>query len=1240
MRIAKFVFCVLAFTSVVSAQNDRGTITGQVKDQGGAVVPNAPVIATNKGSGEQSKTVSTGTGNYTIPSLPAGLYTLSVEVPGFKKFIQENIEVQVSITNRVDVTLQVGAASETVTITAEAAQLKTESAEQSTVVTTAVINQLPLNFGGGGGNSGNIRSTFSFNVLSPGVGAGASNGSNDNAVVNGQATFRVQVEGQDSTSQNEPVWTQTMSHASVDAIEEFSLQTSNFAAEFSQVGGGFYNYTTKSGTNQFHGSGYEYLTNEDLDAYRPYFTPTVPSTNPRSRKHDFGGTIGGPVWIPKVYNGKNKTFFFFSEEVFRNVTYFNGSSFLNFPTAAMRAGNFSSNALFPGQSLGNDPAGNPIANGAIYDPASRTTLSNGQVVATPFVGNIIPQSRFDPASLKVQNLIPAATNANQTNNWVENCGVPNNQQTPTLKIDQILPDSSKLSFYFNKLTTNQFTTQNCMPYPIAVVRVQAIYGTVPRLNYDKSITPTLLIHAGVGYQRFHNPDSSPPDVLQYDAAGQLGIHGSATNPSGFPELIFNGSSAGSGTQLQTLGPTNANSYFDGTFTAIASATWVHGNHTSKLGGEYRLASWTDRNSRGAQGVYQFQPNETSDPFNNAASINANGIAGGTGNSYASFLLGQVDTATVNSVQDPQLRRAAWGLYIQDTWKLTPKLTLDYGLRWDIQNWGHEIHYRWTEFGPTVPNPVVGNTPGGILYQGYGQGRCNCTFSNAYPYSIAPRLGVAYQLNQKTVFRGGVGVSYAPIGGFAYITNATLLGVGYNGLNFPSPAFGVAATTLSQGLVYNPAALTTASLAPGLYSNPNGTPSSAPFYIDRNAGRAPRILQWSFGFQREVAKDLVAEVNYVGNRGAWLVQNNTGTNLLGGLNTVNPSQFTRYGIDPTTTAGQNTLAATLGSALGQASGVPLPYPTFPLTQTVLQALLPFPQNSNKETIYGAPLGDSWYNSMQAKVTKRYSYGLSLQSALTWSKAESTLPNSDGRGGGTTTPGNIFNRQNFKSITSFNQPIIFNVGFSYELQKYRFLGTNKWVRGLVGGWTVAGLLQYSSGLPIPTPTSSNTTYQAFGQSTLENRVPGQPLYLKDLNCGCIDPTGQFVLNPAAWANPTPGTWGTSAPYYSDFRYSRRPAESLSIGRTFRIKERQSLEIRAEFFNVFNRVYLNNPTVTNPQANRGCTLTTPTAGLPNSVTVAAGTNTCPAGYTSPSGFGSINYTGLQTQPRNGQLVARFTF
>ena len=862
MRLVSALVFLVAVPSLI-AQNDRGTITGEVKDQGGSVVPNASVIATNKGTGAESKTTTTGTGNYTIPSLTAGFYTLSVEVAGFKKFVQENIEIQVATTNRIDVSLSVGATSETVTITAEAAALKTESAEQSTIIQTDRINELPLNFGGGGGSTGTIRSPFAFNMLSPGVtGTGS-----DTAQVNGlpTGTFRVQVEGQDSTSQNDPNWTSTVSHGSVDSIEEFSLQTSTFAAEFSQVGGGFYNFTTKSGTNQFHGAGYEYWTNEDLDAHRPYFTPTVPSTNPRSRKNDFGGTIGGPVWIPKIYNGKNKSFFFFSYEGYRNISYPNGSAFLSLPTAAMRAGNFSDPTIFPAQIIGTDPAGTPIQNGAIFDPKTRTTLaSTGQIVEQPFPGNIIPQSRFDPVAVKIQNLIPLPTNNNPTANYQQVYQNYFNQQVPTIKVDEILPDSSRLSFYFNKLVTHQLTSPDGLPYPLSSIRVQSIYGTVPRLNYDKSISPTLLLHLGVGYQRFHNPDSSPPQVLTYDSPGMLGFVGSSTNPAGFPR-INNLNIDGVTTNF---GPSNANSYYDGTFTSVASATWVRGNHTYKTGAEFRLNSWTDRNSRGAQGILNFSANETADPFNNTNVFNANGVSGSVGNSYASFLLGQVDTASVNTVQDPQLRKTGWGVYIQDTWKITHRLTLDYGLRWDLENWGHEIYHRWVEFGPNTPNPTVNNIPGALVYEGYGPGRCNCSFTHAYPYAVAPRLGVAYQIDEKTVFRGGAGLSFAPVSPFNYITNAALLGVGFNQLTFNNPggAFGVAATTLSQGLQYSQAALTNASLNPGLFPASPTVLGNPNFYQDPNSGRPARIFQWSMGFQRAVLPDLVVEANYVGNRG--------------------------------------------------------------------------------------------------------------------------------------------------------------------------------------------------------------------------------------------------------------------------------------------------------------------------------------------------------------------------------------
>jgi hypothetical protein len=1194
VRLIAFTAAFSAFFSVTAlAQNDRGTITGTVLDPAGAAVPNASISVANVETGLESKTVSTGTGNYTIPSLTAGRYTLTLEVPGFKKFVQQNIQVQVAGTIRIDIPLQVGAASDTITITAEAALLKTETAEQSTIITGERINELPLNFGGGGGSTGSIRNPYLFNILSPGVTDNAV-GQGDTANVNGlpASTFRVQVDGQDATSKNDAGWTSTVAAPSVDMIQEFSLQTSNFAAEFGQAGGGFYNFTMKSGGNAFHGSAYEYFTNEAMDAQRPFTY-----TKPRSRKNDFGGTIGGPVWIPKLYDGRNKTFFFFNEEVYRNTVNTAGN-FITLPTAQMRSGDFSQ--ILTNKNLGTDPLGRPILENTIYNPYTARSV-NGQLVTDPFTGNVIPSSLIDPVAAKIQALIPNPTNSGLTLNWAQNAGNYKRQQTPAFKIDHTLPDSSKVSFYFSKQITNQLTSPDGLPDPITAVRVQAIYGTTMRLNYDRSLSPTLLLHAGVGFQRFHNPDSSPDSVLKYDTAGQLGFKGSATDPGGFPRINWAPNASvplGAGTTTN-FGPSNANKYYDGVLPANAAVTYIRGNHTFKLGGEFHLTSWTDRNTRGSQGILNFQNNETGLPYLGTANVGGSTI----GFPYASFLLGLADTGSVNAIQDPQLRKKAWALYVQDTWKITRKLTLDYGLRWDLESEGHEIHYRTSMFGPSIPNPSVNNLPGALVYEGYGTGRCNCQFTRTYPYALGPRLGVAYSLNPKTVFRGGIGVSYGAVPTYSYITNGALLGVGFNQLNFTAPSFGTAAVTLKNGLQYNPSALYDASLNPGLVPSP-GQLNSPNYFIDPNGGRPSRILQWSLGFQREVMRDLIVEASYVGNRGAWL-----SASSLVNLNAINPATLTAKGIDPTTPAGQTLLTSTFASGRPQAAGFALPYSSFPATSTLAQALRPFPQFGSITTNW-APLGSSWYNSLQAKVTKRYSKGLTIISAFTWSK---TLGNPASTAAGSIN--NVFNRGVQKSITSFDQPLILNTAVTYQLQKY---GENWALKHVVAGWNVGGLFAYSSGLPIAVPTATGNQNSVLFQNTFMNRVPGQPLFLKDLNCHCIDPNKDFALNAAAWANPAVGTWGTSAPYYNDFRFARRPVEQMNIGRTFALGEKRALEIRAEFFNIFNRTYLSNPALTaptSPQSRNG-------AGVPT------------------SGWGYINPTSLPTSPRNGQLVARLTF
>jgi hypothetical protein len=1219
MRFIYTIMCGLLLAGALSAQT--GAITGDVRDPADAIVVGANVVITNTVTGAESRTKSTSTGSYSVPGLPVGVYRLVVDVPGFKKYTVENIQVQVDTTARANVRLTVGSAAESVTVTDETPLLKTETGEQSTVIAGADVNQLPLNYGGGAGSTGNIRSPFAFNILSPGItGTGQ-----DGGVVNGlpRNTFRMQVAGQDATSQNDPGWTSTVAAPAVDMIQEFSIQTSNFAAEFGQAGGGFYNFSMKSGGNQFHGTAFEYWTNEVMNAARPYT-----GLSPRSRKNDFGGTIGGPVWIPKVYDGRNKTFFFFSWESFRNKVFSTGNT-LTVPTDQMRGGDFS--YALTGKTLGNDISGTAILENAIYDPQSNFTV-NGQVVRRMFPGNIIPKSRLDPTALKFQNLFPLATNGGLTDNYDQNYLNPRYQTLPSFTVDQVFKDQSRLQFYGSFENTDQLTAADGLPPAISRVRVQAIFGNTVRLNYDKAFTPTLLAHFGFGYQLFHNPDSSPADSLQYDAAGQLGFIGSATNPSGYPRLT-NMDEGPFDSGMVDTGPTNANSYYDGNLTAPASLTWVHGNHTVKAGAEFRISSWQDRNSRGAQGILNFAPDQTALPYLNQTSVRSGSTSGDIGNGYASFLLGLVDTASVNAVQDPQLRKKAWAFYIQDTWKVTRKFTLDYGLRYDLQGQGHEIHYRTNEFSFTRPDPLANNIPGAFIFEGYGPGRCNCQFTNTYKYAFGPRLGGAYSFDEKTVIRGGIGVSYGTPPTSSYITNGALQGVGFNSISFNNSAnggFGFPAVNLGTGLIYDHSALTDATLDPGLITplseadilagRTQATSLGAAnrfFYLDPHA-RPPRILSWSLGVQREVLKNLTIESSWVANVGVW-EQSNT----LNAFNQPRPEVFAAYGIDPHSQAGINTLNASMSSDLGRASGVPLPYPSFPTSSTVLQALRPFPQVNGNFSSRWAPLGKSWYQSWQTKITRRFSRGLTAQSAITWSKALTDPTNNN----------DIFNRANHKSLQSTDVPLIFNTGFSYEVQRPRSLG---FLGKVIGGWTVSGVLQYQSGGLISVPMSANP--QIGGQNSSENRVPGVPLFLHDLNCHCFDPQTDFVLNPAAWQAPAIGQFGTAAPYYNDYRFARKPTESITFGRRFQIGESKTFEIRAEFFNIFNRMQIPNPedgsSSINPQTTRSCSApgaSTYTVGSSNSCTAGPGVRT--------SGFGAISTANIGG-PRNGQIVARFTF
>jgi hypothetical protein len=567
--------------------------------------------------------------------------------------------------------------------------------------------------------------------------------------------------------------------------------------------------------------------------------------------------------------------------------------------------------------------------------------------------------------------------------------------------------------------------------------------------------------------------------------------------------------------------------------------------------------------------------------------------------YASFLLGLVDSASVRPPMEVQYRKWVTTLFLQDTWKIMRKLTLDYGLRYERFPGAYEEHNRVSSFSPTTPNPSAGGLLGGLKFPGSGPGRCNCSLAKTYPYAFGPRLGIAYQITSKLVFRGGWGIVYggSPIIGFA--GDPATFGVGWEQILFSNPSFGTPALTLRQGLQYSQAQMYAPTYNPGDLPYP-GQINSPPNWWDPNAGRPSRIHQWSLGLQHQVTPNLLVEAAYVGNRGVW-----EPAVAMININALTPQRLASFGLNINSAADQSLLTSRLNSPAAAARGFSAPpYASFSLNNTVAQSLRPFPQFGTI-TATDSPLGDNWYNSLQAKATKRTSFGLDFTVSFAFSEELST--------GGVVN--DVTNRPTLRYIDGSSQPFVLATAVHYVLPGLR---GNPWAKAVTTGWTLGAITRDASGLPILVPASTGNLSSLLFRGTYDNRVSGQALFLKNLNCHCIDPNKDFVLNPKAWAEPAAGQFGGSALYYNDYRQQRWPDEQLSLGRTFHIRERMNLQVRAEFFNALNRTRLVPPTSTNALA----TQTVNTQGVP------------------VSGFGIVNMgtRTLSQNPRIGQLIARF--
>jgi hypothetical protein len=1271
-QVVRFAAILLSVLSLF-AQTDRSTITGTVVDPAGAVVANAGIEVRNPASGAIFAVGTTATGNYVV-SVPAGTYDLTVTVQGFKKYTRTGIQVNAASAVRQDVTLEVGSTTESITVVDTTPALKTESAEMSTVVKSDTANQLPVLTIGTGGGFGSIRNPLAVTSLLPGVQYSA----NFNLRVNGlpSNTGTIRVEGQDASN---GIWRQItdINQQGQEAVQEVAIQTSNYAAEYGQAAGGYFNFTMKSGTNAYHGSAYDYFVNEFINAGTPHTDAGVTNAlktgehvRNRQRRNDYGFTIGGPIDIPKVYDGHDKSFFFFNWEQFRETqSVVNGLATV--PTAAYRQGNFSTAqplcsaataaAACPGGVgsgqfvlqngvLAKDALGAVIPVNGLYDPKSDGVLPDGTFTRTLFPGSLIPAARMDPIALKVQALLPLPNSTDPTRQLINNYNIPAYSNTkvtsnPSVKIDHNLSPTIKLSGYISRQLTS-VPNHNGLDELLTAVAPTNNRSTTVRINYDQTLAPTLLLHIGVGYLYTYSPAKTPP----YDPA-TLGLVG--YDSGAFPNFagLFNGTTGGTSIGIGAGAFSNYQQW-DQKPTGNASLTWVKGNHTIKFGGEAMTDGVINKTRQRANGNFTFGSAQTQNLWENGKA----GLSGGSGFPYASFLLGDASSLVVSATGNMRLGNHGMGFYAQDTWKATRKLTIDFGLRYDFQTYLKEQYGRMQNADFETINTLV-NRKGTVKYEGNGPGQCNCQFSHNYPLAFGPRLGIAYQIDSKTVIRGGSALQYGTTSNNSQLSLSILDFYTFNAPGFGQNALGAAGLAggnpYRQGNPYgntpitfpdfNPNKFPVRTVCAGTANQTCYTPGS-PFISIDDDSRPPRIFQYDITLQREVIRNLVIEAAYVGNRGAWFTAPALNTT---NFNALRLSDVAKYGLDINNASDRTLLTSPIGNTSTQSlnpgvvqKGFTLPYNGFPLGNNLVTALIPRPQwGATIPPFLGPPLGRTWYDSLQIKATKRYSHGLDLQGSYTYGKELSLGANSDTGYLGvpaTTRINDVFNRDTNKQLSPISQPHRLVISGTYTTPKMSAGGAAmRMTSQALRDWQIGVVFQYQSGALLAVPNSNNALFSQLnlggglfsGASTYYNFTNGtQPASYFSVDPNqvgkTIDPTRAVVSDKSIWTDAAVGQYATTAAYYNRYRWQRQPSENFNFGRNFRMGRdgKMNLNVRAEFQNIFNRHFYGQPAVTNPN------------------TLAANNN--PGGALS-AGFGFVNtLNGAGSRPRTGLMVARFTF
>src|SRR6266487_2884895 len=948
VTLSWIVLFLIASSTAAAQVGGSGSIQGTVLDTSNAAVPGATVTATNVATGIATMRQTTTAGVYALTPLPPGEYRLTVSLDGFQTFVREGLIVDALSVIGLNVTLQVGPITQEVLVTATSPQLATADARLGQTIRNEVYTALPLVL-----NTGGPRDPTAFMFLMPGV---QSIGRWGNVMGGQDFTTDMYVEGIPITNAVVQGEGRNLSFGiSVDAVDQFQVETSGTAVMFN--GQGASNYVVKSGTNIFHGAGFEYFRNKALDA-KAFFATTKPDDN----QHEYGGTLGGPI-------RRNQMFFFVAYDGYRDRRQ-TPSALISIPTLAQRNGDFS--AL-------------PVV---IYDP--RTTRPNPAgtgFVRDPFPGNIIPQNRISPNSRNFQSFLPDPTNAGLQNNYLGgSLPIGFNNESVTGKVDLKLNVRQQVSMLFSHGKRSQATPyrggnlvtnpQTALPLPYSETRLVEEIPTSAQVKHTVVLGPRWVNQASVGFSRLSVPIFNATIDGQYPIkAGLRGLPAGEADSS-FPEISFAGPNA-----ITQWRGTDARAFTEylNNYTVQDNLNWSHSKHAMTFGVQAQRMEADERErTYGSLATFGFSNVQTAG-FNPAGTLLTT-----TGNAYASFLLG--DLNTTNVIQDSQVatsgRFYTYALWTQDDFKLRPNLTLNLGLRYDIMKPYTEVYDRWSFLDPTLPNPAVGGYRGAVVFAGDGANSCHCrTPINTYYGAIGPRLGLAYGLSERTVVRAAYGINYSrrgAVGGRAGARNGTgTLGLSANA-SFPSPNGFDPSYNWNNGVPsYPPPPFFDPTLNTGFVTG-RGTGGTVTYGDPEIGGRPPRYQNWNAGFQHTIFKTLTLGATYAGSRGDFLGGSGRGFYS----NQLDP-RFLVLGNLLT----QQATAANIAAAQAIVSGVSLPYAGF--SGTIAQMLRPFPQYSGVTDVYG-DVARSTYHSLQLTLEKRRSDdGLIVNFNYTYSRTKDNL-----------------------------------------------------------------------------------------------------------------------------------------------------------------------------------------------------------------------------------------------------------